>query len=111
MQSGWHPLGNELLPDVIVDRKGRFRLRQRHSFFQRMEQRIVQGFRRLGRRSCLGCRNIAEHQLGQLVRIPIAPDLHDVLHTLVDLGSGFIRQQLVDDSLVQRQLAAIVCVG
>ena len=68
----------------------------------------IQRFRRLACRSfCLRCRNVAEHQLGQLVSFAIPPDLHDVLHTLIDLCSGFVRQHLVDDPLVKPQLAAI----
>ena len=51
--------------------------------------------------------NVAEYQLGQLVSLAVPPDLHDIAHTLIDLGAGFIRQQLVDDTLVQAQLAAI----
>ena len=36
--------------------------------------------------------------------------LHDTLPThCIDLGAGFIRQQLVDDTLVQAQLAAVRC--
>ena len=34
-------------------------------------------------------------------------DLHDVVHALIDLCARFIRQHLVDDPLVQPQLAAI----
>ena len=34
---GGHSLGDELLPDVLIDGKGRFRLIQRHSLFQRVE--------------------------------------------------------------------------
>ena len=44
---------------------------------------------------------------GQLGSLAVPPDLHDITHTLIDLGAGFIRQQLVDDTLVQTQLAAI----
>ena len=33
--------------------------------------------------------------------------MHDVCYTLVDLRAGFVWQQLVDDTLVQPQLAAI----
>ena len=73
-----------------------------------MKQWIIQRFRRLACRSfCLRCRNVAEHQLGQLVSFAIPPDLHDVVHALIDLCARFIRQHLVDDSLVQAQLTAI----
>ena len=73
-----------------------------------MKQWIIQCFRRLACRGfCLRCRNIAEYQLGQLVSFAIPPDLHDIVHTLIDLCAGFVRQQLVDNPLVQSQLAAI----
>ena len=105
---GRHPLSNEFLTNIVIYRKGRFLLRQRHSAFQCVKQWIIQRFRRLACRSfCLRCRNVAEHQLGQLVSFAIPPDLHDVVHALIDLCARFIRQHLVDDSLVQAQLTAI----
>ena len=72
-----------------------------------MKQRIVQLFGCLFGWGCLGRGNVAEHQLGQFIRVPILPDLHDVVHALIDLGSRFIGEQLVDDTLVQSQLATI----
>jgi len=105
---GRHPLGNEFLTNIVIYRKDRFLLRQRHSAFQCVKQWIIQRFRRLAYRSfCLRGRNVAEHQLGQLVSFAVPPDLHDVVHALIDLCSGFIRQHLVDDPLVKPQLAAI----
>ncbi|SCI03351.1 Uncharacterised protein [uncultured Clostridium sp.] len=105
---GRHPLSNEFLTNIVIYRKDRFLLRQRHSAFQCVKQWIIQRFRRLAYRSfCLRCRNVTEHQLGQLVSFAIPPDLHDVVHALIDLCARFIRQHLVDDSLVQAQLTAI----
>ena len=105
---GRHPLGNEFLTNIVIYRKGRFLFRQRHSAFQCVKQWIIQRFRRLACRSFgLWCRNVAEHQLGQLVSFAVPPDLHDVVHTLIDLCSGFVRQHLVDDPLVKPQLTAI----
>ena len=106
-----HPAGNQLLPDILIDRKCRLCISQRHCLLQRVKDRIVHRLGRLFGRGCLGRRDIAEHQLGQLVGLAILPDLHDVVHALVDLGAGFVRQQLVDDPLVQSQLAAIAGVG
>ena len=103
-----HTFRNELLPDVVINRKGRPGLRLRCRFLQSVKQRIVQLFRRLFRRTgLLGRGNIAEHQLGQLIRLSVPPDLHDIVHALVDFSPRLVRQQLVDDSLVQPQLAAI----
>ena len=105
---GRHPLDNEFLTNIVIYRKCRFLLRQRHSAFQCVKQWIIQCFRRLACRGfCLRGRNVAKHQLGQLVSFAIPPDLHDVLYALIDLCAGFIRQHLVDDPLVQPQLAAI----
>ena len=87
---GGHPLGDELLPDVLIDRKGRFRRIQRHSLFQRVERGVVQRLGRFFSGAGLGRGNIAEHQLGQLVSLAVPPDLHDVVHTLVDLCAGFV---------------------
>ena len=62
---GRHPLGNKFLTNIVIYRKGRFLLRQRHSAFQCVKQWIIQRFRRLACRSfCLRGRNITEHQLG-----------------------------------------------
>ena len=105
---GRHPLGNKFLTNIVIYRKGRLLLRQRHSAFQCVKQWIIQRFRRLACRSfCLWCRNVAEHQLGQLVSFAVPPDLHDVVHALIDLCARFIRQHLVDDPLVKPQLTAI----
>ena len=53
---GRHPLGDEFLPDVLIHRKGRFRLRQRHRIFQGVKGGIVQRLGRLSGRACrLGC--------------------------------------------------------
>ena len=53
--------------------------------------------------------NIAEHKLGQLVRLPLPPDTEDVVHTHVHLAAGVIREHGVDKPLVQAQLAPIRC--
>ena len=105
---GRHPLDNEFLTNIVIYRKCRFLLRQRHSAFQCVKQWNIQCFRRLACRSfCLWCRNVAKHQLGQLVSFAIPPDLHDVLYALIDLCAGFIWEHLVDDPLVKPQLTAI----
>lgn len=44
---GGHTFSDELLPDVLVDRKGRFRLVQRHRVLQSVEGRVVQRLRYL----------------------------------------------------------------
>ena len=44
---GGHALGDEFLPDVLIDRKGRFRLVQRHRVLQSVEGRVVQRLRHL----------------------------------------------------------------
>ena len=104
---GGHSLGDELLPDVLVDGKDRLRFVQRHSLLQRMKRGVVQCLSCLFGRGRLGRGNVAEYQLGQLVGLAVPPDLHDVCNTLVDLGAGFVRQRLIDNALVQTQLAAI----
>ena len=104
---GGHAFGDELLPDVLIHGKGRFRLIQRHRVLQSVEGRVVQRLGHLFGGPGLGRGNVAEHQLGQLVGLAIPPDLHDVVHALIDLGARLIRQQLVDDPLVQPQLAPV----
>ena len=104
---GGYALGDEFLPDVLIDRKGRFRLIQRHRVLQSVEGRVVQRLGYLFGGPGLGRGDVAEHQLGQLVSLAIPPDLHDIVHALIDLGARLIRQQLVDDPLVQPQLAPV----
>ena len=72
-----------------------------------MEGRVVQRLRYLFGRPGLGRGDVAEHQLGQLVGLAVPPNLHDIVHALIDLGARLIRQQLVDDPLVQPQLAPV----
>ena len=72
-----------------------------------MKGGVIQRLGRLFGRGCLGRGDVAENQLSQLIRLAIPPDLQDIIYTLVDLGSGFVREQLVDNPLVQPQLAAI----
>ena len=104
---GGHAFGDELLPDVLVYRKGRFRLWQRHRVLQSVEGRVVQRLRHLFGGFGLGRGDVAKHQLGQLVGLAVPPDLHNVVHALVDLGARFVRQHLVDDPLIQAQLSPI----
>ena len=98
---GGHALGNELLSNVLIHRKGRFRLRQRHRVLQCVQRWVVQRLCCLLGRPGLGCGNVAKDQLCQLAGLAVLPDLHDIVHTLVDFGARLIRQQLVDDPLVQ----------
>ena len=51
--------------------------------------------------------NVAEYQLGQLLSLPVPPNLHNVCNTLVDFGPCFIGQQRVYNSLVKAQFPAI----
>ena len=104
---GRHSLGNELLSNVLIHRKGRFRLWQRHRVLQCVQRWVVQRLRCLFGRPGLGRRDVAKDQLCQLVGLAVPPDLHDIVHTLVDFGARLIRQQLVDDPLVQTQLAPV----
>ncbi len=72
-----------------------------------MQRWVVQRLRCLFGRPGLGRRDVAKDQLCQLVGLAVPPDLHDIVHTLVDFGARLIRQQLVDDPLVQTQLAPV----
>ena len=54
---------------------------------------------------------VRENKLRELAFPALAPDAVNVLHAGVDLAVGIIRQQRIDDPLVQPQLAAIAGVG
>ena len=105
--AGGHTLCDEFLPDVLIDRKGQRFLRLWNCLFQSVKYRVIQRLGHLFGASRLGCGNVAKHQLGQLFRLSVPPDLQDIVHALVDFCAGFVRQHGVDDALVQPQLAAI----
>ena len=104
--------GDELFPDVIVDGKGRL---LRFGFcvnggLQRVKLRAVRAFRgdpAALRRLALGSRQVAEHELRQLLRLPVLPDAVDVVHAQVDLAVRVVRQVGVDYPLVKAQLAPV----
>ena len=76
-----------------------------------MNLRAVQisadGFGNFFGRCRFRCGNVAEYQLGQLLSLPVPPNLHNICNTLVNFGVCFIWQQRVDDSLVKAQFSAI----
>ena len=76
-----HTPGHQLVPDVVVE---------------------IERFLAL-----LGRGDVAENELGQLLGRPLTPEPQDVLHAPVDLGAGLIRQQGIDNPLVQAQFAAV----
>ena len=104
--------GNELFPDVVVDGKGwllRFGFRVNGSL-QRVKLRAVRAFRgdpAALRRLALGGRQVAEHELRQLLRLPVLPDAVDVVHAQIDLAVRVVRQVGIDYPLVKPQLAPV----
>ena len=104
--------GDELFTDVVVDGKGRllrpgFRV---NGSLQRVKLRAVRAFRgdpAALRRFTLRGRQVAEHELRQLLRLPVLPDAVDVVHAQIDLAVRVIRQVGVDYPLIEAQLAPI----
>ena len=105
--------GDELFPDVVVNRERRFfGCILPNDSFQRVKLRAVQiPARRLCRlrsgRAGFRGGQIAEHELGQPVRLPVLPDAVDVVHAAIDLAVRVVRQVGVDDALVKPQLAPV----
>ena len=99
----WNAPGNQFRANVIVNGEGSFFLRRECGGFQRVDRngRLFR-FRR-----SLGCGNIAEHKLGQLVRFTVFPDLQNVFHTQIDLAALLIREIGIDNPLVKPQLSPI----
>ena len=102
--------GNQLGANVIIGSKGRIGGIEHcegiesgsiGAFFLR----LLCAF--LRRSLCFGCRDVAEHQLGQLLSLAIAPNAENILHANVDLRALFIRQIGVNDPLIQPQLSTI----
>ena len=105
--------GYELFPDVVIYREagfvGVFLVDQP---LDGVELRAVQiPARRLCRlrpgRAGFRGGQIAEHELGQPVRLPVLPDAVDVVHAAIDLTVRVVRQVGVDDALVKPQLAPV----
>ena len=107
-----NPTGNQLFPDVVVDGKGRllrpgFRV---NGSLQRVKLRAVRAFRgdpAALRRLALGGGEVAEHELRQLLRLPVLPDAVDVVHAQIDLAVRVVRQVGVDYPLIEAQLAPV----
>ena len=105
--------GNELFPDVVIYREAGFvGCILPNDSFQRVKLRAVQiPARRLCRlrpgRAGFRGGQIAEHELGQPVRLPVLPDAVDVVHAAIDLAVRVVRQVGVDDALVKPLLASV----
>ena len=75
-----------------------------------MKLRAVRAFRgdpAALRRFTLRGRQVAEHELRQLLRLPVLPDAVDVVHAQIDLAVRVVRQVGVDYPLVEAQLASV----
>ena len=98
---GRYAVGDELFPNVVIDIEGIFLRR-----FIRNE-----GFASALRSSrctrALGRRNIAEDELCQPVFLPGFPDAQDVADTGVDLAGRIVRQQRIDETLIEAELAPV----
>ena len=105
--------GDELFPDVVIYREAGFvRVFLVDQPLDGVKLRAVQvPARRLCRlrsgRAGFRGGQIAEHELGQPVRLPVLPDAVDVVHAAIDLAVRGIRQVGVYDALIEAQLAPI----
>ena len=98
---GRHTVSDELFPNVVIDVEGvllRGIIRKK-------------GFASILRSSrctrALGCGNIAEDELGQLILLTGFPDAQDVADAGVDLAGRIIRQQRIDETLIEAELAPV----
>ena len=57
----------------------------------------------------LRCAEVAEQQLGQLIRLSFLINPKHIPHTGVELAIWVIRQERIHQSLIQSQLSAIRC--
>ena len=107
--------GDELFPDVIVNRERRFfGCILSNGSFQRMKFRAVEvpacGLCRSGCRRCRFRRGeVAEDELGELVCLSVLPDGIDIVHAQIDLAACLIGQIGVNNALVKPQLAPVRC--
>ena len=105
--------GDELFPDVVIYREAGFvRVFLVDQPLDGVELRAVQiPARRLCRlrpgRAGFRGGQIAEHELGQPVCLPVLPDAVDVVHAAIDLTVRVVRQVGVYDALIEAQLAPV----
>ena len=105
--------GDELFPDVVVDREAGFVgvlfVNEPLKGVQFMVVQIPASRLCRLRSGRAGFRGgeVAEHELGQSVRLPVLPDAVDVVHAAIDLAVRVVRQVGVDDALVKPQLAPV----
>ena len=88
-------LGNQLGANILVDSKGLGNSAEgiKHCAF--------------GFYGSLGCGNVTEYQLRQLVRFTVFPHLQDIPYTEIDLAFRVVRESGVDDPLVKPQLPSV----
>ncbi|MPM70503.1 hypothetical protein SDC9_117458 [bioreactor metagenome] len=104
---------NELAAYIIVNRKLngiRFRVLLQ-SAFQRVKLHAVDGFVRSFRgllgSMAIGCGNIAENELRQLVGLSFIPYIINVIDAHVDLAAGIVGEHGVDDALIEAEFSAV----
>ena len=118
-----HATGDQLAPDILIHIEvthDRFagctgQLRQIINRFQRRKLILVPGTICLFRRVCLlGCslhalrgRDVAEYQLCQPIVCAFLPNAEDVFNAGIDLAPRVIRQQRIDQALIQPQLSSV----
>ena len=118
-----HTAGDQFAPDILVYIEIAFervagypsQLRQIINRLQWRQVILVPGTIRLFRCVCLwGCSlhalrrgNIAEYQLCQAILCTILPDSEHVVDAGIDLAPWIIRQQRIDQALIQPQLSSV----
>ena len=118
-----HAAGDHLAADILVHVEIAFnrvagypgQLRQIIDWFQRRKVILVPRTICLFRCVCLrGCslhalrgRNVAEYQLCQPVVCAFLPNAEDVFDAGIDLAPRVIRQQRIDQALIQSQLSSV----
>ena len=105
--------GNELFPDVVVNRERRFfGCILPNGSFQRVKLWTVEipacGLCCFGyRHCCFRCGEVAEDELGELICLSVLPDGIDIIHAQINLTACLIGQVGIDNALVKPQLAPI----
>ena len=106
---------DELAADVLIDGKGRVRLDVLQQIAQGVQIRPARHLvsrRHSGSVPCSGGsglwgRQVAENELGQLVRLPILPNAEYIFHAHIDFTARIVGKKRVNQPLVKAQLAPI----
>ena len=107
---------NEFTTDVLIDGKGRVRLDVLQQIAQGVQlrpSRYLVSRRHSGPVPCGGGSGfrggqVAENELGQLVRLPVLPNAEHVFHAHIDLTGRIVGEKRVNQPLIEAEFPCVI---